>query len=132
MALRAFIGALGFTAIFTVGACEPGITPPPPPPVPVLPPVTPISQCKDVFPDTYTRPVPTGRPIFLLPSTKDQRKIMWLDRSCNYWYVGPYDPAHAPYFCWYRPDLGDRYYANYDQAMFVGVPPQACPGDALR
>ena len=125
--------AIGSVAL-TLAACNPTGPPPPPPPIvlPPLPVIQPISKCKDVFPEGVTRPIPTGKPIVLLLSTPTERRIMWLDRSCNKWYIGPYDPAHAPYFCWYRPDLGDRYYANWDQDMAVGTPPQACPADSSR
>ena len=124
--MRARLFAVGLVVAALLG-CEPGPGAGPPPIIPNPPPVVPISQCKDVFPDTYTRPVPVGRPIYFLPATSDERKIMWLDRSCNYWYVGPYDPPRAPAFCAYRADLGDRYYASYDQGMFVGTPPLSCP-----
>jgi hypothetical protein len=107
-------------AVVLLTACPPPITPHPPP-------VYPISQCKEAFPDGYTRPVPTNHNIILRPALPGVRVIIWLDRHCDHYVVGPYDPAHPFNACDYRPDLGDRYYANWDQAMFVGTPPQACP-----
>jgi hypothetical protein len=130
MGMKRLIAVAG-VALATLVACEPSPLPTPPPfTLPPLPVIVPISQCKDVFPDGYTRPVPTGKPIFFLPALAGVRKIMWLDRHCDKWWIGPYDPAHPLTACAYRPDLGDRYYADPDQAMFVAPAPQACPQGA--
>jgi hypothetical protein len=108
-----------------LAACEPGTAPPPPITLPPLPPVAPVSQCKEVFPSGYTRPIQTNHQWIIYSSLPGQRVIRWLLRTCDKWIQGPYDPAHPELWCAYRPDLGDRYYSERDG--FVATPPQACP-----
>lgn len=104
---------------------------PPPPAIgpPALPPVTPISQCTEVFPTGgpagFTRPVPTNHPITILPAVAGQRIIIWLDRHCDRFFLGPIDYTHGPTWCRYHPESGDRYYSNQDG--FIDIIPRACP-----
>lgn len=110
--------ALVALAVGLLTACPPPITPHPPR-------VYPISQCTEEFPDGYTRPVPTNHDIIIRTALPGVRVIIWLDRHCDHWVIGPYDPAHPITACDYRADLGDRYYSERDS--FVATPPQACP-----
>ena len=117
MAMKRLI-ALGALAVSGLTACPPPITPHPPP-------VYPISQCTEVFPDGYTRPVKTNHPWLLLSALPGVRVIRWLDRHCDKWVQGPYDPTNPWTACSYRPQEGDRYYSEIDG--FVSYPPVGCP-----
>ena len=110
-------------AVTCLTACPPPITPHPPP-------VTPISQCKDVFPVNkggFTRPLPTNKPIFILGAPEDYtgQKIIWLDRNCNYYYLGALDYRYpGTDWCRFRPDAGDRLYSA--QNGFIIPIPRPC------
>jgi hypothetical protein len=122
--MRARTFAAGAAVTLLLG-CEPGTAPPPPLPLPPLPVITPVSQCKQVFPSGYTRPVPTDHDIIILTALPGVRRILWLDRHCDHYVIGPYDPTHPYTACKYRPQDGDRYYSEDDS--FVAEPPQGCP-----
>lgn len=113
---------VGAVLLFVLTSCEPGG---PPPIIPNPPPVVPISQCTEVFPAGYTRPVQTNHRWLIYPALPGVRVIRWLDRHCDKWIQGPYDPAHPFTACNYRPQEGDRYYSEQDS--FVATPPLGCP-----
>ena len=110
----------------------------PPPPIPTPPPVTWINQCPELptNPGGFTRPVPTNHRIQFLPVASDYtgRLIMWINRTCDAYFVGPLDYGRAPGLCWYRPDLGDRYVGDVNNgtaSLWIGPLPRSC-GDGTQ
>ena len=121
-------GALLMTAV--VATC----TQPDPPPVkpPTPPPVSSVSRCTEVFPINdggYTRPTPTNHPIIILSALPDYSgpKVLWLDRNCGVFYLGPLDYRYPNTdWCEFHPELGDRIYSG--QNTFIIPIPAPCTG----
>ena len=131
--VRRLIAAVGLLSILVVACVAPG---PPRPPSPPLPPVSSISQCQETFqtnPGGYTRPIPTNHPITSTPVASDYtgRVIMWLSRHCDQFITGSLDYGRSPGFCWFRADLGDRYYGDLNNGVvsaWIGPLPASCSG----
>lgn len=133
-----FPGGRLLVALCLVGVILAACVRPDPPsgqPSPTWPVITPISQCKEVFPTTpggYTRPVPTNHSIIPLPSLTDYAgiKAIWLDRNCGVFYLGPLDYRYPnTNFCAFHPELGDRIYSGQDG--FIIPIPAPCDGQPV-
>lgn len=129
--VRYLPSAVIVTVVLWLAACGP-------PPTPNPPPVTKINQCPElpVNEGGYTRPVPTNHPITTLPVASDNtaRIIMWINRTCDRYYIGPIDYSKVPGFCWYRPDIGDWYVGDANNgtiSLWLGPLPQSC-GDGTQ